>query len=400
MRSVEEHLAEVLTVTTPLQPLEVGLLDAHGCVLAEDVIAAASLPAFDTALVDGYAVRLGDVPGTLPVVGHVTPGLRSSLRVQPGLCVRVSAGALLPSGADALVPTDWTDGGATQVRVDRRPDAGSNVRRAGEDVAAGTTVLQVGAHLGSRQIGLAAALGRARLFVRPRPRVVVVSTGSELVEPGTPLQPGQVPDSNSIALTTACIEAGAIAYRVGIIPAEGPRLLDALEDQLVRADLLITSGGAATGSYDVVKTVLTRLGSVGFHAVAMDPGGPQGFGTIGPDRTPVFSLPRDPVGAQVSFEAFVRPALRRMLGAPQFARPLVSALSTTDLASPAGVQSYVQVALEVRDGQYVVSAVSPSGVQLVAGMARANALAIVPTDVERVPAGAPVQVMLLERRGL
>jgi molybdopterin molybdotransferase len=267
-------------------------------------------------------------------------------------------------------------------------------------VGAGEVVLQLGSHLGSAQIGLAAAVGRSRLFVRPRPRVVVVSTGSELVEPGTPLEPGQIPDSNSLALTTACIEAGAIAYRVGIIPDDPRKLLATLEDQLVRADLLVTSGGVSVGAYDVVKEVLSRLGTVGFHKVAMQPGMPQGFGTIGPDSTPVFGLPGNPVSALVSFETFVRPALRRMLGAEQVMRPVVSAVATADLASPLGKRSYLRVWLEVKEGRYVVAPVSGPGSHLVAGMARANALAVIPEAVEHVPAGNAVQVMLLERRAL
>jgi molybdopterin molybdotransferase len=402
MRGVDEHLAEVLSVVHPLAPLEVGLLDAHGCVLAEDVVATGPLPGFDNSAMDGYAVRaddLADAPVVLPVVGDVAAGPASPLRVQPGLCVRIMTGALLPHGADTVVPVEWTDGGIAQVRIDRRPERGAFIRRAGEDVTAGELVLKAGSHLGSAQIGLAAAVGRSRLVVRPRPRVVVVSTGSELVEPGTALQPGQLYDSNSITLTTACIEAGAIAYRVGIVPDDGKRLLDTLEDQLVRADVLVTSGGVSVGAYDVVKEVLSRIGTVGFHKVAMQPGMPQGFGTIGPDSTPVFGLPGNPVSALVSFEAFVRPALRRMLGVPHIARPVISALSTADLRSPAGKRSYLRVWLEVKDGAYVVSPVSGTGSHLVAGLARANALAVIPEAVEQVAAGSPVQVMVLERRG-
>ncbi|MGB8652135.1 MAG: gephyrin-like molybdotransferase Glp [Mycobacteriales bacterium] len=401
MRSVDEHLADVLSVVQPLAPLEVGLLDAHGCILAEDVVATAPLPGFDNSAMDGYAVRTSDlatVPVVLPVVGDVPAGPVTGLSVQPGLCVRIMTGAPLPPGADAVVPVEWTDGGVQQVRIDRRPEPGAFVRRAGEDVRPGETVLSAGSHLGASQVGLAAAVGRARLYVRPRPRVVVVSTGSELVEPGAPLQPGQLHDSNSIALTAACQEAGAIAYRVGIVPDDGRRLLDALEDQLVRADLLITSGGVSVGAYDVVKEVLSRLGTVGFHKVAMQPGMPQGFGTIGPDHTPVFGLPGNPVSALVSFETFVRPALRRMLGASQITRPVVSALTTADLRSPLGKRSFLRVRLEVRDGAYVVTPVSGPGSHLMAGMARASALAVVPEGVEHVPAGSPVQVAMLERR--
>jgi len=401
VRTVDEHLAEVLSVVQPLAPLELSLLDAHGCILAEDVVAKGPVPSFDNASMDGYAVRVADlatVPVTLPVTGDVAAGPASPLRVQPGLCVRIMTGAVLPAGADAVVPVEWTDGGVAQVRIDRRPDAGAYVRRAGEDVVAGEVVLTDGSHLGSAQVGLAAAVGRSRLLVRPRPRVVVVSTGSELVEPGAPLAAGQIPDSNSIALTAAAVEAGAIAYRVGIVPDDPRRLLATLEDQLVRADVLITSGGVSVGAYDVVKEVLSRIGAVGFHKVAMQPGMPQGFGTIGPESTPVFGLPGNPVSALVSFEAFVRPALRRMLGAQVIERPRISARTTAELRSPVGKRSFLRVWVEVRDGARVVSPVSGPGSHLIAGMARANALAVVPEDVERVADGSPVEVMLLERR--
>ncbi len=401
MRSVDEHLAEILALVEPLAPLELSLLDAHACILAEDVVSQGSVPSFDNASMDGYAVRVADLaalPVTLPVTGDVAAGPASPLRVQPGLCVRIMTGALMPAGADAVVPVEWTDGGVAQVRIDRRPDAGGYVRRAGEDVAAGELVLAEGSHLGSAQLGLAAAIGRSRLVVRPRPRVVVVSTGSELVEPGSPLTAGQIPDSNSIALTAAAMEAGAIAYRVGIVPDEPRKLLATLEDQLVRADVLITSGGVSVGAYDVVKEVLSRIGTVGFHKVAMQPGMPQGFGTIGPESTPVFGLPGNPVSALVSFEAFVRPALRRMLGAQVLERPQVSARATSELRSPAGKRSFLRVRVDVQDGGHIATPVSGPGSHLIAGMARANALAVLPEDVERVPAGSPVQVMLLERR--
>ena len=402
MKTVAQHLASVLSVVHALPPLELGLMDAHGCVLAEDVVAPAPLPGFDNSAMDGYAVRVSDlanVPVVLPVVGDIAAGPASPLRVQPGLCVRIMTGAMMPAGADAVVPLEWTDGGVAQVRIDRRPDVGGYVRRAGEDVTAGTVVLPSGSHLGAAQIGLAAAVGRARLIVRPQPRVVVVSTGSELVEPGEPLGPGQIQDSNSPALTAAAVEAGAIAYRVGIVPDDPRKLADTLEDQLVRADVLVTSGGVSVGAYDVVKEVLSRLGTVSFDKVAMQPGMPQGFGTIGPDRTPVFGLPGNPVSALVSFETFVRPALRTMLGALPIERPRVQAVTDVALDSPPGKRSFLRVALEVRDGAYRVRPVSGPGSHLLAGMARANALAVVPEDVTRVEAGSPVEVLVLERRG-
>ena len=402
MKTVAEHLASVLTVVKPLSALELGLMDAHGCVLTEDVVAPAPLPGFDNSAMDGYAVRTSDLenlPAVLPVVGDVAAGPASPLRVQPGLCVRIMTGALMPAGADAVVPLEWTDGGVANVRIERRPDVGAYIRRAGEDVTAGEVVLASGSYLGASQIGLAAAVGRARLVVRPRPRVVVVSTGSELVEPGEALRPGQIQDSNSPALTAAAIEAGAIAYRVGIVPDDPRRLAATLEDQLVRADLLVTSGGVSVGAYDVVKEVLSRLGTVAFDKVAMQPGMPQGFGTIGPDSTPVFGLPGNPVSALVSFEMFVRPAIRTMLGAEPVERPRVTALTDAAFDSPPGKRSLLRVRLEVREGAYRVSPVSGAGSHLLAGMARANALAVVPEDVTRIEVGQPIEVLVLERRG-
>jgi molybdopterin molybdotransferase len=229
--------------------------------------------------------------------------------------------------------------------------------------------------------------------------VVVVSTGSELTDVGSPLAPGRIYDTNSLALTAAAQEAGAIAYRVGIVPDDPRRLAATLEDQLVRADVLVTSGGVSVGAYDVVKQVLSQLGTVTFDKVAMQPGMPQGFGTIGPDSTPVFGLPGNPVSALVSFEAFVRPALRKMLGAEPIERPRVRAVTTQPLTSPPGKRSFVRVQLEVRQGAYVVTPVSGPGSHLLAGMSRANALALVPEDATSLPAGAPVEVLVLERRG-
>ncbi len=401
MIGVDEHLARVLSVVRPLSPLDMGLLDAQGCFLDEDVLAPLPVPGFDNSSMDGYAVRTADLAGglpvVLPVVGDVAAGPASPLRVQPGLCVRIMTGAALPPGADAVVPLEMTDGGVEHVRIDQAVEPGAYVRRAGEDVAAGELVLARGTALGSAQLGLAAAVGRSRVLIRPRPRVVVVSTGSELVEPGQPLGPGQIADANSFALTAAAIEAGAQAYRVGIVPDEPRTLLATLEDQLVRADVLITSGGVSVGAYDVVKEVLSRAGTVQFDKVAMQPGMPQGFGTIGPEDTPVFGLPGNPVSALVSFEVFVRPALRKMLGAEPLERPRVSAVTTEPLSSPPGRRSYLRVDLAVRKGAYVVTPVGGSGSHLLAGMARANALAIVPEGVERVAAGEAVTVLVLER---
>jgi molybdopterin molybdotransferase len=245
-----------------------------------------------------------------------------------------------------------------------------------------------------------AAANREAVLCRPKPRVVIVSTGSELVEVGAPLGRGQLPDSNSHMLTAAVREAGALAYRVGVVPDDPERLLEALEDHLIRADVLVTSGGVSVGAYDVVKEVLTRLGTVKFEEVAMQPGKPQGFGSIGAEQVPIFTLPGNPVSALVSFEVFVRPALRRMLGAAAITRPQLTVEVAEPMRSPAGKRSFLRALVE-RDasGRLLARQSGGQGSHMLTGMAAANALLVVPEEMSEVPAGTQLPAMLLERRG-
>jgi molybdopterin molybdotransferase len=405
LKPVDAQLDDVLGVVGPLSSLDLTLPDAHGCVLAEEVSSTFPLPPFDNSAMDGYAVRAADLaaatestPVTLPVVGDIAAGATGAYNVQPGLCVRIMTGAPMPAGADAVVPLEWTDGGIAQVRISHAPEVGGHIRRAGEDLTPGSVVLPSGTHLGATQIGLLAAVGRERVLAGARPRVVVLSTGSELVDPGTPLSVGKIPDSNSTLLTAAAREAGAIAFRVGIVPDDPRVLLDTLEDQLIRADLVLTSGGVSVGAYDVVKEAIGRLGEVRFDKVAMQPGMPQGFGVIGPDRTPFFGLPGNPVSAYVSFEVFVRPAIRRMLGVEPIHRPTVRARLAAPLTSPPGKRTFARARMTVEDGTYVVTPVGGSGSHLIASLAQANAFAVVPESVTSVDAGEVVTTMLLERR--
>ena len=403
--TVDMHLDRILEVVRPLPELDLTLLDAHGCVLAEDIVATAPLPNFDNSAMDGYAVRASDLvtatettPVVLPVVGDIAAGSSGVYSVQPGLCVRIMTGAPLPAGADAVVPVEWTDAGLAQVSIARAPALGDNVRQAGEDVAAGATVLARGTYLQAAQLGLIAAVGRGRVRARPKPRVVVVSTGTELVELGEPLGPGQIYDSNGYTLAAAAREAGAIAYRVGPVGDDPREVISTIEDQLIRADIVVTTGGVSVGAHDVVRDVIGRIGDVRFSRVAMQPGQPQAFGTIGEDKVPFFGLPGNPVSALVSFEVFVRPAIRRMLGSEPIQRPRVRARLTQTLTSPSGRRQFVRVRLTVEDGEYVATPVGGSGSHLIASMAHANALADVPEEITELPAGTPVPVMVLERR--
>ncbi|MER6573062.1 gephyrin-like molybdotransferase Glp [Streptomyces sp. NPDC001093] len=424
--SVDEHLEDILSTVRPLDPIELQLLDAQGCVLVDDVTVPVSLPPFDNSSMDGYAVRVADVagasaefPAVLEVVGDVAAGAADTVRVGPGQAARIMTGAPLPPGAEAVVPVEWTDGGlgegpvsgmrarslapegaAGQVRVHRPAEARAHVRAKGSDVKAGDRALEAGTILGPPQIALLAAIGRGTVRVRPRPRVVVLSTGSELVQPGEDLSGGQIYDSNSFALTAAARDAGAIAYRVGAVADDAETLRSTIEDQLVRADLMVTTGGVSVGAYDVVKEALSYVGDedeagggVEFRKLAMQPGKPQGFGSIGPDHTPLLALPGNPVSSYVSFELFVRPAIRVLMGLPDVHRPRARATLRTDeaLRSPKGRRQFLRGAY----GAGEVTPVGGSGSHLIAALAHADALIVVPEDVESVEPGAEVEVVLL-----
>jgi len=407
MRSVEQHMEAVLARIRPLPPFEQHLLDAHGHRLAEDVISPRDVPLFDNSAMDGYAVRRIDVlgadeerPAVLTVTQELPAGNAADVEIGPGACARIMTGAPIPPGADAVVPVEWTDGGAEgTVRIFRVPDLGAHVRRAGEDIRTGQPLLSAGTVLGARQIGLLAAVGRDLVAVRPSPRVVVISTGSELVEPGAELGPGQIPDTNGYTLSAAAREAGAIVYRVGVIADDPKLLLDTIEEQLIRADLVVTTGGVSVGAYDVVKEALSGLGTVEFGRVAMQPVMPQGFGVVGQDEIPIFTLPGNPVSAYVGFELFVRPAIRKLAGRQEdLHRPVIGAVCLDGFNSPEGKRQFARgaVSLAGEDGRVEVRPVGGAGSHLMGGLAQANCLISVPEAQTRVERGDAVSVILLD----
>lgn len=399
MRSIEEHLEGILAAIHPVAVAELGLLEAEGGVLAEDVTASQPLPSFDNSAMDGYAVRSGDVagatagnPATLQVLGEVAAGDTGAYRVTAGAAVRITTGARLPAGADAVVPVEWTDGGEAKVQIRQAAPSGNAIRRSGEDLRAGDLVLGAGTVIGPVQVGLLAAAGCGSVRVRPRPRVAVLSTGNELTEPGTPITPGRIWDSNSYMLTAAARQAGGLAYRRGAVPDNPRDLLTALEDELLRADLLITTGGVSMGGvHDVVKEALSRLGSVEFTKVAMQPGMPQGFGVLGDGRTPIFTLPGNPVSAYVSFQLFVRPALGALQGTDPERLRTARAVLTGPLRSPASKRSFARGFLEGMK----VTPLSGQGSHQLAALARANALIVVPEQVAQLQEGDEAEVMWL-----
>ena len=402
MRTVAEHLAACLEIARPAAPLDVVLLDAVGCVLAEDVVADIDLPSADLAGLDGYAVMSAGLAGAAeatPVALEVMDAVRAGdvrpTRLVPGAAVLIDSGAPMPLGADAVVPWMLTDRGQSRVQVRAAVSAGQNVRRRAGDVAAGTTVLPRGSRVSARQIALLAGIGRYRVKVMPAPRVVIVSIGDELVEPGQPRDPGDVFDANGHALASAVTDAGGRAFRVAAVPDELSALAETIEDQLVRADLVITTGGLSAGQGDTVKEVLAPLGSVRFDAVAMVPGRQLGLGTV--EDTPIFCLPGDPVTAQIAFETFVRPVLRQIAGRRNLHRSSLPASISTGWHSPPGKREFVPVRLTGSPSRgYAAVPASPPGATRLLGLARANAIAVVPETTHTVVAGETLHCLLLE----
>jgi molybdopterin molybdotransferase len=398
--SPDEFRSRILAAIGPMAAYPQPLMDALGLACAEDVHALVSLPGFDNSAMDGYAVRFEDVatataeePVALPVVGEIGAGQAKVLALAPGTAAKIMTGAPVPVGADTIVPYEVTDRGVARVSITQAPARqGQLVRYAGEDIEQGDLVVSEGTVLGPRHLALLAAVGRPSVVTRPRPRVVVISTGAELREPGQPVGHDSIYDGNSYLLAAAARQAGAMAFRVGIVPDEPRTFLTALHDQLVRADLVVTSGGVSQGDYDVVKEALAPLG-IWFGPVAMQPGKPQGFGLVGEDRVPIFCLPGNPVSAFVSFETFVLPALRRLMGKEPYARPSRRARLSTAMRSPAGRRQFMR-------GEYADGVVTPVGSpasHMLGGLANSNCLLVVPEDVTALAAGDEVDVVLLDQ---
>ncbi len=404
MKSVDAHVADILDVVVPLPPRSLPLGSAHGCVLAADLRAGSALPGFDNSAMDGYAVHIADVadagperPVTLAVTGDIPAEAGTPSPVARGTAARIMTGAPLPPGADTVVQLEWTDGRMDRVTVTRAPGPGQNIRRAGEDVAVGDLVLSAGRLLGAAQIGLLAALNVATPVVHPRPRVGVLSTGSELVEVGETLGPGQIVDSNSHAVAAAAREAGAQIRRLGGVPDSPDAFATVLAGVLADVDVVITTGGVSVGAFDVVKQVLAGSGKVRFESLAMRPGKPQGFGVI--DGVPIFTLPGNPVSALVSFELFVRPALLRMRGLACVHRPTLVATTAQELRSSRGRRSYLRVRLAAAAAGTgrppVAHLAGGQGSHQLSALAVADALLIVPGDGVDRPVGTELTVLRL-----
>jgi molybdopterin molybdotransferase len=390
MRSVAEHRTAVLDLVRPLPATPVPVGSALGLVLAEDVVAAVDLPGFDNSAMDGYAVRAAELAGAspqtpvaLPVDGDVAAGDTTHHVLRRGTALRIMTGAPMPDGADTVVPVELTDGGAARVELHVAPELGRSVRRRGEDVRAGDRVLPAGTRLGPGHLALAAAGNVAEVVVHRRPRVAVVSTGDELVTPGSALEHGQIVDSNHVMLCALVEAAGADVAGSAHLRDDADAMRAFLDDLPGDPDLVLTTGGVSMGVYDTVKEVLTADGGVEFVKVAMRPGMPQGCGVVGRSRTPAVTLPGNPVSSFVSFHVFVLPALRRLAGLDPDDDGSFEAVAEVGWGAAPGKVELTRV-VESAAG------VRPSGGQgshVLGALAAATALALVPADVDRVVPG-------------
>ena len=398
--SIEEARSRVLAEASPLPAETVPLLDTLGSVLAEDIVASHDVPPFDNSGMDGYAVRAADItgasratPSRLVISETIAAGYVATSAVAPGQAARIMTGAPVPEGADTVVQSEITSEDEDHVYIYEQVKAGKNIRRAGEDVATGDRVLTAGTLLGPAEIGLLASLGHPTVSVHRRPRVAIISTGSELVEVDQPLGPGQIRNSNSYSLRALCQQMGVEATSFGIVPDDYEATRAAIEMGL-EYDVVLTSGGVSVGKFDFVKDVQAELGvERRLWGIAMKPGKPLAFGVRG--KTLAFGLPGNPVSAMVSFELFVKPALLRLMGHGKTTRSLYQAVIEEDIANSDG-RTYVVRVRAWREG--VVWHLSSTGAQgsgILRSMVGANGLAFIPGGDRGVKAGETVEFIML-----
>jgi molybdopterin molybdotransferase len=437
VRSVEEQQARVSAAAVAPRPVRVAIAEAQGLMCAEEVVTERPLPGFDQAAIDGYAVRSVDVLGVgeadpahdrvgddqlrvvsgereeaspsaggvvLPVMGTIEAGVRTPSRLQPGQAARVQTGAPLPTLADAVLPLRWTDGGQSRVRVLRGVRSGAYVRRTGDDVQPGDVAVRAGTIIGAAQVGLLAAVGRERVLVHPRPRLAVLAVGGELVDISRTPGNGQVYDVNSYALAAAGRDAGAEVNRVGIVSNDPAVLGEVVEGQINRAEIVVIAGAVGGAAAEAVRSVLSELGEMEVTRIAMHPGSVQGFGQLGRDGVPTFLLPANPVSALVVFEVMVRPLIRLSLGKRQPMRRIVQARTLSPITSVPGRKGFLRGQL-MRDqdtDEYLVQALGGApgaSSHLLATLAEANCLVVVPREAEQIRTGEIVDVAFLAQRG-
>jgi molybdopterin molybdotransferase len=399
--SVEAALDHILATVHVLEPERVPLLQAVGRVLAEPVAADRDIPPLSNSAMDGYAVRGTDLAGALPpirlrVTGEIAAGYVSEVGVGSGQALRIMTGAPVPEGADTVVRFEDTQLKGDTIEILRAPRAGANVRRAGEDVREGQVVVDAGAVLRPQEIGMLAAVGCVEASVVRRPRVAILATGDEVVAPQQTPGPGQIRDANSYIIAAQVHTYGGIPLLTGVARDREDLVREGMRKALEQAaDLIITSGGVSVGDFDLVKQVLAAEGEMHFWSLNMKPGRPLAFGTIG--GVPLLGLPGNPVAAMISTQLFARPALLKMLGVVELEHPRVRARLTQPVERKDGRRHYLRVSLRQTDEGNEASLTGDQGSGILRSLVEADGLAVIPEDVDHLPAGAQVDVLLLPR---
>ena len=412
MVSVEEALQKILSRIEVLEPETKPILDCSGQVLAEDIRSTIDIPPLDNSAMDGYAVKAEDIRGAseaspkiLSVTGKVAAGSMPKGEVKRGSAIRIMTGAPLPQGADAVVPFEDTDEVArkashrdlSQIGILREVPEGMNVRRKGEDIAKGSLVLKKGTVLRPSEIGVIASLGRPTVAVIRRPVVSILATGDELTDIDQPLPAGKIYNSNTYTIAAEVRQYGGIAKILGI-GRDSVRSLEQKIDEGLDSDMLITSGGVSKGDYDVVKDVLAKCGEITLQTVCMKPGKPSAFGMIGKGsrKIPHLGLPGNPVSSMVTFEQFARPAILKMMGKSNLAKPSIRAIMEDDIVNTDMRRLFARVTVAKRNGKYYARVTGPQGSGILTSMVKANGLAVIPENTKRVKSGDIVEVQMLD----
>lgn len=393
MLSVPQALERVLADLLPIEPARLPVGQALNTVLAEEVVAPHPMPRFDNSAMDGFAVRaadLEDVPHSMEIAEMVRAGDAGETELRPGTAARIMTGAPVPPGADAVVPVEETESEAAAVTFMKQPRPGQHIRRAGEDFVAGTPLMKPGAELQAGELALLASVGHSPVLVRGAPRIAIVVTGDELVEPEDTPERGQIRDSNSVALAALVSETGGI-------PIQSPRAQDDLSStiEIFRraaegADLVVSSGGVAVGHFDFVKEAIEQLGRIDMWRVAMQPGKPVVLGRIG--TTPFLGLPGNPVSIHVSFEQFVRPAIRKLRGCSELLRPRIKARLAETIVKRPGRLHFVRVRLSQTAEGWDAAPTGAQGSHIQTSLVGAHGVALFDTDLGRLESGTLVDV--------